>query len=212
MGFSRQESWSGLTFPSPEDIPDPGIEPGSPTRLWADALPSEPPRTSNNNIYINGKSVFIRVLQRNKPIRWRHTHTYMERDSELLGNWLRWLWNLGSQNLQCLAGWRSKRADGTVPVWRPAARLRRADGVDEVWRQYAGVFSFVWWGCSFCCEQILELIGWVPPTLFRAVCLNKVSWLILILSKTTLRINHYKSPSCQTDTYRHLLKPYWVSR
>ena len=30
MGFSRQEYWSGLTFPSPGDLPDPGIEPGSP--------------------------------------------------------------------------------------------------------------------------------------------------------------------------------------
>ena len=30
MAFSRQEYWSGLPFPSPGDIPDPGIEPGSP--------------------------------------------------------------------------------------------------------------------------------------------------------------------------------------
>ena len=42
MGFSRQEYRSGLPFPSPEDLPDPGIEPGSPA-LQADALPSEPP-------------------------------------------------------------------------------------------------------------------------------------------------------------------------
>ena len=42
MGFSRQECWSGLPFPSPGDLPDPGIEPGSPT-LQADALPSKPP-------------------------------------------------------------------------------------------------------------------------------------------------------------------------
>ena len=41
MGFSRQEYWSGLPFPSP-DLLDPGIEPRSPT-LYADALPSEPP-------------------------------------------------------------------------------------------------------------------------------------------------------------------------
>ena len=34
--------WSGLPFPSPEDLPDPGNEPGSPS-LKADALPSEPP-------------------------------------------------------------------------------------------------------------------------------------------------------------------------
>ena len=42
MGFSRQEYWSGLPFPSPGDLPDPGIEPGSPS-LWADTLPSESP-------------------------------------------------------------------------------------------------------------------------------------------------------------------------
>ena len=42
MGFSRQEYWSGLPFPSLGDLPDPGIEPGSPA-LQADALPSEPP-------------------------------------------------------------------------------------------------------------------------------------------------------------------------
>ena len=42
MEFSRQESWSGLPFPSPGDLLDPGIKPRSPT-LQADALPSEPP-------------------------------------------------------------------------------------------------------------------------------------------------------------------------
>ena len=41
MGFCRQEYWSGLPFPSPVYLPDPGIEPGSPT-LEADALTSEP--------------------------------------------------------------------------------------------------------------------------------------------------------------------------
>ena len=41
MGFSRQDCWSGLPFPSPGDLPDPGIKPGSPT-LQADALLSEP--------------------------------------------------------------------------------------------------------------------------------------------------------------------------
>ena len=42
MGFSRQEYWSGLPFPSPGGLPSPGIEPGPPT-LQADAFPSEPP-------------------------------------------------------------------------------------------------------------------------------------------------------------------------
>ena len=42
MEFSRQEYWNGLPFPSPGDLPDPGIELRSPA-LQADALPSEPP-------------------------------------------------------------------------------------------------------------------------------------------------------------------------
>ena len=40
MKFFRQESCSGLPFPSPEDLPDPGMEPGSPA-LQADSLPFE---------------------------------------------------------------------------------------------------------------------------------------------------------------------------
>ena len=42
MGFSRQECWSGLLFPSLGDLPDPGFEPRS-SALQADTLPSEPP-------------------------------------------------------------------------------------------------------------------------------------------------------------------------
>ena len=42
MGFSRQEYWSGLPFPSPGDLPNPGIKPGSPA-LQTDALPSKLP-------------------------------------------------------------------------------------------------------------------------------------------------------------------------
>ena len=40
MGFSRQECWSRLPFPSPGDLPDPGIKPSSPS-LQADSLPAE---------------------------------------------------------------------------------------------------------------------------------------------------------------------------
>ena len=40
MGFPRQEYWSGLPFSSPEDLPDPGLEPRSPA-LQADSLPTE---------------------------------------------------------------------------------------------------------------------------------------------------------------------------
>ena len=43
MGFSRHEYWGGLPFPSPGDLPDPGIKSKSPA-LQADTLTSEPPK------------------------------------------------------------------------------------------------------------------------------------------------------------------------
>ena len=49
-GFSRQEYWSGLPFPSPGDLPDSGIRPGSPA-LQADSSLSEPP---GDNLCIRG--------------------------------------------------------------------------------------------------------------------------------------------------------------
>ena len=48
MGFSRQGYWSGLPFPSPGDLPDPGIKPSSPA-MQADALTSEPPGKPRNS-------------------------------------------------------------------------------------------------------------------------------------------------------------------
>ena len=59
--FSRQEYWSGLPFPSPGDLPNPGIKPGSPA-LQAEALPSEPPgkQLGKTKIHIgNGTSKVI---------------------------------------------------------------------------------------------------------------------------------------------------------
>ena len=57
MGFSRKEYWSGLPFPSPGDLPDPGIKPGSST-LQADALPSEPPGKPHSHGYCSYKINF----------------------------------------------------------------------------------------------------------------------------------------------------------
>ena len=42
MGFPRKEHWSGLSFPSPRDLPNPGIKPRSPA-LQVDSLLTEPP-------------------------------------------------------------------------------------------------------------------------------------------------------------------------
>ena len=49
MGLSRQEYWNGMSFPSPGNIPDPGIEARSPT-LQADSLQTEPRVKENKNI------------------------------------------------------------------------------------------------------------------------------------------------------------------
>ena len=64
MGFSRQESWSGVPFPSPGDLPNPGIEPRSPA-LQADTLPSEPPGKPSRQdfFFLNFKLEYIVDLQ-----------------------------------------------------------------------------------------------------------------------------------------------------
>ena len=61
MGFSRQEHWSGLPFPSPGDLPNPGIKPSCPA-LQADILPSEPPGKSCGRI--NTSKIYIVRYQR----------------------------------------------------------------------------------------------------------------------------------------------------
>ena len=50
MGFSRQESQSGLPSPFTGDLPNPGIKPGSPA-LQADTLPSKPPGEGSREVY-----------------------------------------------------------------------------------------------------------------------------------------------------------------
>ena len=56
--FSRQENWSGLPFPSPRDLCDRGIEPGS-LALQADSLPSEPPGNNHWELLKNPRGLLI---------------------------------------------------------------------------------------------------------------------------------------------------------
>ena len=78
MGFSKQEYWSGLPFPSPGDLPDPRIEPRSPA-LQADSLPSEPPGKSKPEGNL-ARDQYNQTLKGEWPIHpptntiWRHPH------------------------------------------------------------------------------------------------------------------------------------------
>ena len=73
-GIIRQEYWSGLPFPSPGDLPDPGIEPGSPT-LQVDSLPNElpgKPQEMESKVNFKGEDymyVFWNQAQR-RETRW----------------------------------------------------------------------------------------------------------------------------------------------
>ena len=58
IGFPGQEYWSGVPFPSPGDLPDPGIEPRSPV-LQADSLPSEPPGKLPKSLLSNQFSLLL---------------------------------------------------------------------------------------------------------------------------------------------------------
>ena len=64
MGISRQEYWSGLPCPSPGNLPNPGIEPGSPV-LQPNSLPSEPPDVQTEHQFsgINAGLTVGQVLQ-----------------------------------------------------------------------------------------------------------------------------------------------------
>ena len=91
MGFSRQECWSGLPFPSPGDLPDPGIEPGSPT-LGVDTLPSKPPVWFTEYIIPNAgldeSQTAIKTTGRNITLRYADDTTLRAENEEALKSFL----------------------------------------------------------------------------------------------------------------------------
>ena len=87
MEFSRQEHWSELPFPSPGDLPDTGIEPKSPA-LWADALPSEPPRMRGS--LKRGSKYFSKKYTPNQSIL-----------KEISPKYWCWSWNFNTLDTWC---------------------------------------------------------------------------------------------------------------
>ena len=68
MGFSRQDDWSGLPFPSPGDLPDPGIQPTSSVSLAlkADPLPAE----FSGKVSFSMRASLVTQLVKNPPAMW----------------------------------------------------------------------------------------------------------------------------------------------
>ena len=103
MGFSRQEYWSGLPFPSPGDLPDPGIEPRSPA-LEADALTSEPPGKPPHDL-IASQRLYLQMsshwgLGFNITILGEHKHSVY---SILISLPCRWSWRSCKISFLCCA-------------------------------------------------------------------------------------------------------------
>ena len=108
MGFSRQEYWSGLPFPSPEDLPDPGIEPRSPA-LQADSLPSE----------LQGKSPWRRAWQLH---------------GESHGQWsLEGYSPIGSQRVRQDWSYLAHMHTVYINCWQKQVIFERNRGAEEIW-------------------------------------------------------------------------------
>ena len=105
MGFSRQEYWSGLPFPSPGDLPDPGIKPTSPANLlpcrqilycWA---------TRENPVYF--VSYFHDVLPAHEHITYSRSWATREAQEQ---EWVAYCFSSGSSQL------RNRPNSGIVPT------------------------------------------------------------------------------------------------
>ena len=82
MGFFRQGYWSGLTFASPGDLPNPGIKPGFPT-LQSDALSSEPPGKGLSIYYSSCMSWYLFSTYVSLLVRWFSCSKSSEKERDL---------------------------------------------------------------------------------------------------------------------------------
>ena len=78
-----QEYWSGLPFPSPGDLPDPAIEPGSPA-LQTDSLPTEPPGDLGTKTKVVSPLFFQRLSSQLAPSGSQLLHIVIKKDPGVL--------------------------------------------------------------------------------------------------------------------------------
>ena len=126
MGFSRQESWSGLPFPSPGDLPDPGNKPGSPA-LQADSLSAKLQGKPNWNVtwLIKRKEVLI------------HTATQVNCKSIM--------WNQRSQSPGMIYGstHRKNPEEANPPKWQKAEWWVPGSEVGELFNRQRSLLCFI---------------------------------------------------------------------
>jgi len=81
MGFPKQEYWSGLSFPFPGDLPDPGMEPASPASLSLAGgfLTTEPPGKPNEGIVRSRKVYICKDKVPGRLVTHTHTHTHTQK-------------------------------------------------------------------------------------------------------------------------------------
>ena len=123
MGFSRQEYRSGLPFPSPGDLPNPGVKPGSP-ELQADTLLSEPPGKPGglgcHFLFMNFAFLYINIKYTQTPQRmtWSMgcTQTHTHRFHGLIPNLLNQKVQVQTLNTLHVKGTLKSTAQGSAVV------------------------------------------------------------------------------------------------
>ena len=117
--FSRQEYWSGLPFPSPGDLPNPGIEPGFPA-FQADALPFEPP---GNPCIAKLRLKLKKVGEIARPFRYDLTQIPYDYTAEVTNRFK------GLDLIECLKNYGRRFLTLYERQWsRPSPRKRNARG------------------------------------------------------------------------------------
>ena len=158
MGFSRQECWSQLPFPSPGDLPDPGIELRSPA-LQADASPSEPEGLTQNTRAVKQK---IMTARDPKALSERSSWDHLRLRTQVY--WLPAAAVTKNCKLGCLK---------QQKVWKPEVQNQGANGpgpLQRLWRRRLPCFfHFYWLPALLVCGHITpvsaSVVTLLPPLL-----------------------------------------------
>ena len=183
MGFSRQEYWSGLPFPSPGDLPDPGIKPGSsplqadslPTELWRKSIHTHTHTHTHTHIYIYVKEIYLEEF----------SSLFMEAEKF---------------HSVLPTRYKARKASGIIQSQSEGLWTREAGGVNPSWKEgeneekcsiSSSKIGKIEKNSSFLCFLFHlgpQQIGWCLPTLGKAFYFIKSSIQMLISSRNTLMI------------------------